>query len=491
MNKIGTTLSRSRPAGTDPVLYRVRIAVSAFFALDGFVFAGWVVRIPAIKAQVGASAGQLGLALLGVSAGAVAVMMLTGRMCRAFGNERMTVVTGTVLSLSIALPPRTHTALSLGLVLVLFGICYGSLNVAMNSAAVDVVAALDRPVMSSFHGAYSLGALLGAGVGGLLAPHLSPSAHLLLLTPVGLLTVFLAGRVLLAHPLSHPGRRVLRSSGEGTEGSNATAPSGERADGAERRVHAAPRTGTEAEAGARRGPGTDAATAPPAGDGLLVREGTRPARDRLPRATERGQAAGHPEDRGERRRTAFYVVVIGLIAACSAYGEGAIAEWGALHLQQDLHTGPALAAAGYGAVTLTMTVGRLSGTALITRIGHTRALVLGGLAASAGMLLGALAPFTALVVLGFAVTGLGLANLFPTAIARAGALTGPSGVAVASTLGYGGMLIGPPSIGFITEGVGLPVALTTVSVLAAVAAGIAWLVRGGSTPGVTVESRSE
>ncbi len=132
-----------------------------------------------------------------------------------------------------------------------------------------------------------------------------------------------------------------------------------------------------------------------------------------------------------------------------------------------------------------MTVGRLSGIALITRVGQRRALILGGLTAAGGMLVGALAPFTALVVAGFAITGLGLANLFPTAIARAGELTGPSGVAAASTLGYGGMLLGPPSIGFLTDAIGLPIALTTVSALAALAAAIAWAVRttGAGRPG--------
>jgi hypothetical protein len=93
------------------------------------------------------------------------------------------------------------------------------------------------------------------------------------------------------------------------------------------------------------------------------------------------------------------------------------------------------------------------------------------------MLLGALAPVIPLVIAGFALTGLGLANLFPTTIARAGALTGPGGVAVASTFGYGGLLLGPPSIGFLTDAVGLPIALTTVAVLATVAAGIAYAVR--------------
>jgi MFS family permease len=416
LNKIGTTFrgSHHTPAPS-PALRSLRVALTVFFAIDGFLFAGWVVRIPAIKAQVGASAGQLGLALLGVSAGAVATMVITGRLCRRFGSERVTVLTGIMLSFSIALPPRTHSALALGLVLLLFGVSYGGMNVAMNSVAVDLVAALRRPVMSSFHAAYSLGGLLGAGIGGLLAPHLSPGTHLLLLTPVGLVAVILAGRVLLAHPLRKPTAPVV---------------SGAAADSAAPAGTSDPTT----------------ASGKPAGTGLLV-------------------------------------ALFGMIAGCTAYGEGALAEWGPLHIQQDLHGGPGIAAAGYAAVACAMMLGRLSGTALIERLGQTRALVLGGLTACGGMLVGALAPSIPLVVAGFALTGLGLANLFPVAIGRAGELTGPGGVAAASTVGYGGMLLGPPSIGFLTDAVGLPTALTTVSALAAVAAAIAYGVRHGASGG--------
>jgi MFS family permease len=483
LNKIGTALSRSHhTCAADPGLRALRVAVTVFFAVDGFLFAGWVVRIPAIKAQVGASAGQLGLALLGVSVGAIATMVLTGRLCRAFGNERVTVATAALLAVSVALPPRTHSALALGLVLLLFGASYGGVNVAMNSVAVDLVAALRRPVMSSFHAAYSLGGLLGAGIGGLLASHLSPATHLMLLTPIGLLTVLFAGRVMLAHRIGHarvtaPAARAEaapRPEAAGNAGTAGTGNSGTaygdtahggtvRADpvpggsaGGGRRT-AAPGAVPEAEA-ARRAVAGAAAEAVPA------------------RAGARGAPAG------AGRRTALLVAVFGLIAACSAYGEGALAEWGALHIQQDLHNGPGVAAAGYACVTSAMTLGRLSGTALLTRLGQSRALVLGGLTACGGMLLGALAPVTALVMVGFALTGLGLANLFPTAIARAGALTGAGGVAAASTLGYGGMLLGPPSIGFLTDAVGLPTALTTVSALAAVAAVIAWSVRHTSPP---------
>ncbi|MGV9887590.1 MFS transporter [Streptomyces sp. NPDC003395] len=397
-------------------LLRLRLALTAFFALDGFVFAGWVVRIPAIKHQTGASASSLGLALLGVSAGAVVTMTLTGRLCRRHGSHRVTVVCAVLLSLSVALPPLTHSALALGLVLLVFGAAYGGINVAFNSAAVDLIAVLRRPVMPSFHAAFSLGGMLGAGLGGLVAGRFTPTQHLLGLTVTGLLVTALAGRPLLRYGGLVP-----------------------------------PAAGPEPVA---------AQDAPAAGREPATAEGI-PGREPV---TAQGATAG--------RRTRGLVVVFGLIALCTAYGEGAMADWGALHLEQDLGTSAGVAAAGYACFALAMTIGRLTGTVLLERLGRTRTVVAGGTVAAAGMFLGSLAPAPWAALLGFAVTGLGLANLFPVAVERAGTLAGPSGVAVASTLGYGGMLLGPPAIGFMADWFSLPTALTSVAVLAAVAAAI-------------------
>ncbi|MER6068511.1 MFS transporter [Streptomyces sp. NPDC001817] len=374
-------------------LTRLRIALTAFFALDGFVFAGWVVRIPAIKQQTGSSAGALGLALLGVSAGAVITMTLTGRLCRRYGSHPVTVVCAVLLSLSVSLPPLTHSAPALGAVLLVFGAAYGGINVAFNSAAVDLVAALRRPIMPSFHAAFSLGGMIGAGLGGLVAGDLSPTRHLFGLTLIGLLVTAVAGRV------------------------------------------------------------------------LLLQEPPVPA-DRAPSRPEAHRPAA--------RRTGGrgLVVVFGLIALCTAYGEGAMADWGALHLQQDLAASSGVAAAGYACFALAMTAGRATGTTLLERLGRARTVITGGTVAAVGMLLGSLAPSVWAALIGFAVTGLGLANLFPVAVERAGALTGPSGVAVASTFGYGGMLLGPPAIGFMADWFSLPAALTSVAALAAVATAI-------------------
>ncbi len=97
-------------------------------------------------------------------------------------------------------------------------------------------------------------------------------------------------------------------------------------------------------------------------------------------------------------------------------------------------------------------------------------LVAGGLTACAGMLLASLAPDVWLALAGFAATGLGLANLFPATIARAGLLAGSSGVALTSMLGYTGFLLGPPAIGFLASAAGLRTGLTTLAFLGLAAA---------------------
>ncbi|GLW55839.1 MFS transporter [Kitasatospora phosalacinea] len=358
-----------------------------------------MVRIPDVRAQVSASHSALGLALLCISAGAVATMALVGRLCLRYGSRRVTIASVAVFSLAAALPAHTHSVLALGAVLLLFGAGYGAANVAMNSAAVDLVAELRRPVMPSFHAGYSLGGLLGAAVGGLLAGRISTSWALAAAAAAGLAVTAAAGTALLRAPAALP---------------------------------------------------RPAATAP--------------------------AAAQTPAARPSRHAR-LLVVLLGLTALCTAYGEGALADWATLHLTDDVHASGATAAAGYASFAFAMTAGRLSGTWLSERLGQTRVMLLGGLTACAGMATAALAPSVPLVLAGFVLVGLGLANVFPLAIAQAGAAAGPQGVATASTLGYAGMLVGPPVIGFLADALSLPAALLTVAASSALAGLLALTVR--------------
>nr|WP_259470899.1 MFS transporter [Streptomyces sp. 1114.5] len=384
-----------------------RLALTAFFAVDGFLFAAWVVRIPDVRSQVSASHSALGLALLCLSIGAVITMPVVGRLCLRFGSRPVTVGSLALLSLAVLLPAHAHSIAALGGVLLLFGAGYGGANVAMNSAAVDLVAQLRRPVMPSFHAGYSFGGLLGTGVSGLLAGPLSTAWALALSGLLGMAVTVGAGVVLLrspAAPLVAPDRA------------------------------AAGTAGTAVAEGVRDGGAASAAA-----------------------------GAGRPQTR-------FLVLLLGVTALCTAYGEGAIADWTTLHLTDDVHASAAVAATGYGAYAFAMAGGRVGGTWLSIRLGQNRLMLFGGLTAAAGMLVAALAPAVPLSICGFVLVGLGLANLFPLAIARAGAAGGPQGVALASSLGYGGMLIGPVVIGFLADAAGLPMALTTVAVAATAAA---------------------
>ncbi|KUO07817.1 MFS transporter [Streptomyces sp. DSM 15324] len=434
-------------------LTRLRIILTAFFALDGFVFAGWVVRIPAIKEQTDATAGTLGLALLGVSAGAVVTMTPTGRLCRRYGSHPVTVVYAVLLCLGVMLPPLTHSAVTLGLALLVFGSAYGGINVAFNSAAVDLVAALRRPIMPTFHAAFSLGGMVGAGLGALVAGALTPTLHLVGLGLIGLAVTAVAGPALLRQaPAAGPSTAIT------AEPASPGLPQQVRA----RDTHGGPCAPAGPSDAARMPratpePTTPTTLSPPSG--RTAASAPLPPGPRLPSRS----SATAP-------RTRRPVLVFGLIALCTAYGEGALADWGALHLRQDLGGSAGAAAIGYSCFALAMTLGRLTGTTLLERLGHTRTVVAGGSLAAAGMLLGALAPTLWAALLGYLIAGLGLANLFPVAVERAGALAGPSGVATASTLGYGGMLLGPPAIGFLAEWLTLSVALTSVAALAALAA---------------------
>jgi MFS family permease len=417
----------------------VRAAATAFFAVDGFVFATWAVRIPAVKAATHASPAALGLALLGLSGGAIATMAISGALCRRFGAGGMTVGSAILLLLALLLPPLARSAPALALALLVFGAAYGSLNVSMNSLAISVVAALRRPVMPSFHAAWSFGGLAGAALGGLLAPYLAPLPHYALVCAGGLAVTAWCGRTLLTQPLAAAGAVTgeIPDPREGAGGQGALPDRSVSHD-----------SGGSPDSGV--GPDSDVSPDSGAGHG--------------------GRASRRGISRGWR-----VVLVFGLIALCSAYGEGAIGDWGALHLRQDLGAGPRLAAAGYAAFALAEACGRLAGSWLLVRLGQTRVLVLGGLTACAGMLAAALAPSVPVVLAGFALTGLGVANMFPAAMTRAGLVAGPNGVAAASTLGYGGFLLGPPTIGFLATAVGLSTGLTTVSVLALVAALLAWI----------------
>jgi len=160
--------------------------------------------------------------------------------------------------------------------------------------------------------------------------------------------------------------------------------------------------------------------------------------------------------------------ILGAIAFCSAIGEGAMADWGAVYLTQVLKTDAAFAALGFAAFSLTMTLGRLFGDYL-SGVWKSELIVrVGGLLAAAGLILAALTNEPLIVLVGFAAAGAGLANIIPLLFGAAGNFPGISpgeGIAGVATIGYMGFLVGPPLIGTIAEKTSLRAALVMVALL--------------------------
>jgi len=194
---------------------------------------------------------------------------------------------------------------------------------------------------------------------------------------------------------------------------------------------------------------------------------------------DRDPAPSSAADREEgRRRPTATLVVLGAIAGCTAFGEGALTDWGALLLRQELAAPATLAAAGYAGFSLAMACGRLVGGRLLMAWGERRLLVGGALVAAVGALAAVTTSTLWVALAGFVAVGLGLANVFPLAIARAGLLGGAPGIALATTVGYTGLLGGPPAIGLLADRFGLAVALSSVALFAVVAAVLVLTVSG-------------
>ena len=141
----------------------------AVFFLHGAIFSSWVPLIPTVQQRLGLSAGTLGLALLGTGIGSLVAMPPIGRLIGRYGSRRVFAATGLGYSAVLLLPVIAPSLPSLFLALVVFGACAGASDVAMNAQGAVVEARYRRPLMSSFHGVWSLGSLGGAATGGTLA----------------------------------------------------------------------------------------------------------------------------------------------------------------------------------------------------------------------------------------------------------------------------------------------------------------------------------
>ncbi len=351
------------------------MSVSLVFLANGFGIGTWAASIPGVQAGLGLTGTALGFGLLMLAAGAMTAMPLAGWL----GARRSGLVApvGGLFAAALLLPAVAPGYAALLPALFVLGACNGALDVLMNAYAARVETARGQPIMSSFHAAWSLGGLLGAG-GVVTAIHLGLSA-----LPVAAAVV--AGLVSLA---------------------------------------------------AWVGLGDGAADDAPAGFAWPSR------------------AAGWT----------------GALCFLAFMAEGAVADWSGVFMRNVAGASASAATAGFAGFSAAMVLGRVFGDALVRRFGPAAMLRGGATLAAAGFALAVGWPAAAAA--GFALVGLGVANMAPLLFSAAGR-AGPAastGVAAVATLGYAGLLLGPPVIGVAADVLGLRGALGLLVVAAGVLA---------------------
>jgi len=356
-----------------------RAAVSLLFLINGFIVGCWAPKIPEFAERLQLSKFQLGLMILVLGVGSLTLMPIAGSQIARYGSKLVAQIAAVCLLpslLALTLAPNVVTG---AISIFLFGGFMGAMDVAMNANAVAVEQSMRRSIMSSCHAFWSLGGLIGAGLGGLLIATVGVLSHAVIATSLAALVLGLAWNMILADP-------------------------------------------------------------------------------------------PHPDEKKEKLRLPMVPLpwLIGLMALFSMVPEGAVLDWGALYLRQELGASVALSGFGFAAFSLTMAVMRFGGDLVRDRLGGVMTLRICTLFAISGMLLAAFAPNAEIAILGFALCGIGISNMVPIAFSAAGNIPGLRagiGLSVVTTMGYSGMLVAPSAIGFVAEHIGFSVVFMALPVL--------------------------
>lgn len=359
---------------------RAAWAVRIQFFVAGALGATWGVHVPTVKVHYALGEQALAAALLAAGVGALLALVQAGRLIARRGPRVVAVCNGLACALAVAALLGFRSLAGLLPLMLGLGIATSLFDVAINAEATDIEHRAGRPLMSGFHGMFSLGGMTGAAVGAaLLHRGIAPVQHLLGAALACAVFVLLAGW----------GMPRLQGS--------------------------------------------------PQGEALS-----------LPRGP---------------------LALIGLLAALGLISEGAMYDWSVLFLKQERGSDPGTASLAYASFSAAMAAARFGGDWIRARMSPVNLLRASGLLGAAGMGLALAVPSPVVALLGFALVGLGFANVVPVLFSAASRLPGipaAHGIAAVSSMGYLGLMAGPPLIGVIAEHRSLSVGLSAVVMFALV-----------------------
>jgi MFS family permease len=394
---------------------------------NGFVLASGYSRMPGIRDQLGATPTQLAFALVCVGIGSIIGMPFTGRLVDRYSSRMVSLVATAVCLAGWAILPIARSVPALALILLIAGFGTGVGDVAMNVQGHFVEERRRKVLMPYWHGLFSLGAVSGALAGALAASLGLPIAWQL--PGVSLVLIIV---------MSWAATRYIPEHG----------------------AH-------------------DDADFDQAGEPIF----------------DEPQVLASTHLPGDRRQSTVNLleILLGIMTFATALGEGAANDWLALMLVDNRGAPPAVGALTFAGFNLTMAAGRFTGGKIIQRFGRAPVLRIAGILAGAGVTALCLVNSTLVALVGALAWGLGLSVVFPSAMSAAGEVPGrgPLAIALVSTIGYGGFLLGAPLIGFLAHMMPLDRALLAVAVVVLLIAILAPAARERGLVGDRVTDKAE
>lgn len=157
---------------------RYRIAVSAFYFIQGLVFATWASRIPDIKSALHLSDAALGSVLFAMPVGQLSAMALSGYLVSRYGSRKVLTLAAVLYPAALVGLGSVGTVWALSAGLFCFGIASNLCNIAVNTQGVDVERLYGRSIMATFHGLWSLAGFTGGLISvWMVAGDISPFFH--------------------------------------------------------------------------------------------------------------------------------------------------------------------------------------------------------------------------------------------------------------------------------------------------------------------------
>ncbi|MFK7925469.1 MAG: MFS transporter [Bacteroidia bacterium] len=363
---------------------RAFYSIALIFSVNALLFTFWITRIPEVKDRLDISEGALGLVLFCMPVGALIAMLMTNHLTQRFGAGRVTIASTIIFACCMLMPLHMPNIYLLGFSLFVVGIFTGIMDIAMNAVAATLEAQHKQLIMSTCHGFFSLGGMIGAGIGSLMIGW-EIDANLQMLAGV----VFCLAMTIL----------------------------------------------------------------------VLTKE-VMPVKEQ-----------NVEEDGGGWAFPTRAILGLVVISFCTMQGEGVIADWSAIFMEDVVQANGFLIGLGYFGFATSMTLGRFYGDSIIEQAGPRKVVWVSGAIIVAGLVL-VLPAIAWLSILGFTLAGAGYALLVPVLFSEAAKTPGISpakGIASVASFGYFGFLVGPTIIGGIAEFFSLQISFTYLVVLTALA----------------------